>query len=163
MLNPNVEAMLTQLAPVFKGFLDRIEPLLSQPVVRVPYSFSLANSVVLPAGQINQVLATQNDFGNNLEWPMEVHEVKFSQDIQHTFRDWQVNIADQITNQQLQKNATTVADLVEDNTGFYRWKFPWTIRPKGGAMIVFANNLDAVNPISVDMAFNGYLLVPRSD
>lgn len=152
--------MLSQLAPFFKGFMDRIEPLLNQPVVRIPYSLPLANSTVIPAGQQGFLLDPPS-FSWNLEWPLEVHEVKFSQDIAHTFRDWRVNFQDQIVNQPLQKNAPMVADLVDDNTGKWIWKYPWTIRPKGGAIIVTADNLDDVNPITVDLSFNGFLMVPR--
>jgi hypothetical protein len=159
-LSPGLEAMLSQLGPYIKGFMDKIEPLLNQPVVRVPYSLSLASSKVIPPGQSGLILSN-NDFNNNLEWPIEVHNVKFSQDVAHTFRDWQVNFQDQIVNQPMQKTSVTVADLVEDNTGMWRWDYPWTVRPKGGAIIILANNLDTVNPISVDLSLNGYLMIPR--
>lgn len=152
--------MLTQLAPVFKGFMDRVEPLLSQPVVRIPYSFPLATSATIPAGQSGFIL-DPTSFSNSLEWPMEVHKVKFSQDPQHTFRDWRINIQDQIVNQPLQKNDAMVATLVDDNTGAWDWRYPWTIRPKGGAFICTVDNLDTVNPITVDIDFVGYLQIPR--
>lgn len=160
MLSQGAEAMLSQLLPHFKGLMDRIEPLLNQPVVRVPYSLPLANSTVIPAGQQGQVLDSTS-FSYSLEWPLEVHEVKFSQDIAHTFRDWRVNIQDQVVNQPLQKNTPMVADLVDDNTGKWTWKFPWVVRPKGGALLISVDNLDTVNPITVDLSFNGYLMIPR--
>lgn len=159
-LPPNVESMLSQLAPVFKSFMDRIGPLLDQPIVRIPYSFPLATSTVVPAGQSGFIL-DPTSFSNSLEWPMEVHKVKFSQDPQHTFRDWRINIQDQIVNQPLQKNDAMVATLVDDNTGAWAWEFPWTIRPKGGAYICTVDNLDTVNPITVDIDFVGFLQIPR--
>lgn len=159
-LSPGLEAMLTQLGPLIHGFMNRLEPLLNQPVVRVPYSLALAESTVIPAGQQGFIL-NSTSFNNNLEWPIEVHNVKFSQDIAHTFRDWRVNLTDQIVNQPLQKSTPMVADLVEDNTGMLRWDYPWVVRPKGGAIIVLADNLDTVNPVTVDLSFNGYLMIPR--
>ena len=160
MLAPNVEAMLSQLAPVFKGFMDRIQPLLDQPVVRVPYSMPLAQSVTVPAGQQGFIL-DPTSFSYSLEWPLEVHRVKFSQDPAHTPRDWRINIQDQVVNQPLQKNNSMVATLIENNTGDWKWKYPWTVRPKGGALIVNVDNLDTVNPITVDLSFVGYLMIPR--
>lgn len=152
--------MLTQLGPLIHGFMNRVEPLLSQPVVRIPWSMPLADSTVIPAGQQGFVLSS-TDFNYSLEWPFEVHQVKFSQDIAHTFRDWRVDFQDQIVNQPLQKTAPMIADLVDDNTGKWIWEYPWIVRPKGGAILVKADNLDDVNPITVDMAFIGYLMVPR--
>lgn len=159
-LAPNVESMLTQLAPIFHAFMDRVGPLLDQPVVRLPYSFPLATSTVVGAGVTGQVL-DPTSFQNGLEWPMEVHKVKFSQDPQHTFRDWRINIQDQIVNQPMQSNNAMVATLVDDNTGAWSWDFPWTIRPKGGRFVVTVDNLDTVNPITVDLNFVGFLLIPR--
>jgi hypothetical protein len=154
--------MLSQLGPYLKGFMDKIEPLLNQPVVRVPYSLTLAESTVIPPGQQGFVLSN-NDFNNNLEWPIEIHNVKFSQDVAHSFRDWRVNFQDQIVNQPMQKanSGSMVAELVEDNTGMWQWQYPWVVRPKGGAILIVATNLDTVNPITVDLSLNGYLMIPR--
>lgn len=159
-MSPGLEAMLVQLGPFVHGLKEKLEMLLDQPVIRMPYSLPLAQGQVIPAGGQNVVL-NSTSFTFNLEWPMEVHEVKFSQDIAHTYRDWQVYLQDQTFNQPLQKNASLVADLVDDNTGKWVWRFPWTIRPKGGAMNVAVNNLDTVNPITVDMSFLGFLMIPR--
>lgn len=160
MLSPAVEAMLTQLAPVFKGFMERIEPLLSQPVVRVPYSLPLAQATTVAAGATNFPL-DPTSFSYSLEWPLEVHAVKFAQDPAHTFQDWRITIQDQVVNQPLQKTNVNVADLVDDNTGKWEWKYPWVVRPKGGALNVTVDNLDTVNPITINMAFVGYLMIPR--
>jgi hypothetical protein len=161
MLSPNVEAMLTQLAPVFKAFMDRIAPLLDQPVVRVPYNLPLAQSVTVPAGATGFII-DPTSFSYSLEWPLEVHTVKFSQDPAHTFRDWRIAIQDQVVNQPLQKaQSTMVATMIDDNTGAWRWEFPWTVRPKGGALVVNVDNLDTVNPITIDLNFIGYLEIPR--
>jgi len=159
-ISPGLEAMLVQLGPWINRIKEALDPLLGQPVIRMPYSLPLAQGQVIPAGGQNVVL-NSTSFTFNLEWPMEVHAVKFSQDIAHTYRDWQVSIQDQTFNQPLQKNASLVADLVDDNTGKWCWNFPWTIRPKGGAMNVAVNNNDTVNPITVDMSFLGYLMIPR--
>lgn len=160
MLSPGVEAMLSQLAPFLSGLWNQLQPLLAQPVVRVPWSMPLTTSTVIPAGQQGFILSA-TAFSYSLEWPFEVHEVKFSQDPAHTFRDWRINIQDQVVNQPLQKSNSMVADLVDDNTGKWSWRYPWTVRPKGGALIVTADNLDTVNPIVVDLSFNGYLMIPR--
>jgi hypothetical protein len=159
-ISPGLEAMMVQLGPWIHHIKAALDPLLGQPIIRMPYSLPLAQAQVIPPGGQNVVL-NSTSFTFNLEWPMEVHEVKFSQDIAHTYRDWQVYIQDQTFNQPLQKNASSVADLVDDNTGKWVWRFPWTIRPKGGAMNVAVNNLDTVNPITVDMSFLGFLMIPR--
>jgi len=152
--------MLAQLAPTIKGFFDKVNPLLAQPVIRMPYNLPLARSQVLAAGSTGNIL-TPTDFSHSLEWPFEVHQVKFSQDIAHTFRDWRVGIQDQTFNQPFQKANFMIADIVDDNTGKWELKFPWVVRPKGGALGVVADNLDDVNPITVDINFIGYLLIPR--
>jgi hypothetical protein len=159
-VSPGLEAMMVQLGPVIRKFMDGIDPLLNQPIIRMPWSLPLAQSQVIPPGA-NNVVLNSTSYTHNLEWPFEVHEVKFSQDIAHTYRDWQVYFQDQTFNQPLEKNAALVADLVDDNTGKWLWKFPWTIRPKGGAMQVLVTNIDTVNPITVDVSFIGYLQIPR--
>lgn len=153
--------MAAQLAPFLHGVWQRIQPLVDQPVIRMPYSLPLAQGQVIGAGVSGAILAPSS-FSWNLEWPLEIHAVKFSQDIAHTFRDWQVQIQDQTFNQPFQKNPSLVADLVDDNTGKWDWKFPWVIRPKGGAVQVLVNNLDTVNPITVDLSFLGYMMIPRT-
>lgn len=160
MLSPAVEAMLTQLAPVFKGFMDRIAPLLDQPIIRVPWVMPLATATSVAAGASNFPL-DPTSFSYSLEWPFEVRAVKFAQDPAHTFQDWRITIQDQIVNQPLQKTNACVADLVDDNTGKWVWEFPWIVRPKGGALQVAVDNLDTVNPITINMSFIGYLMIPR--
>jgi hypothetical protein len=88
--------------------------------------------------------------------------VKFSNDASHTFRDWRVNIKDQTFNQDWMKTQAMVADLVQDNTGQWQLLYPWVVRPKGGGLAVTVDNLDSQNAIRVDVAFIGYLLIPRS-
>jgi len=160
-ISPGLEAMLVQLAPVFERLQRHVKPLFDQPIVRMPWILPLAQSQVVPAGQVGAIL-NSTSFTYSFEWPFEVHWVKFSQDIAHTFRDWRVNFQDQTFQQPLQKNSSLVADLVEDNTGRWTWDFPWVIRPKGGAMQVTVDNLDTINPITVDVAFGGYAMIPRS-
>lgn len=160
-VSPGLSAMLVQLAPVVSQFMQRIQPLLDQPVVRLPWNMSLARGQVIAAGATGQIL-TPTDFQYAFEWPFEIHTVKFSQDISHTFRDWRYAIQDQTFMQPLQKaQSTLVADVVDDNTGKYEWKFPWVMRPKGGAFQITVDNLDTINPITVDIALLGYLLIPR--
>jgi hypothetical protein len=159
--SPGLSSMMAQLGPLIQRLMGGIAPLLDQPVVRFPYSMPLAASQVIPAGQQGAIL-NPADFQYSLEYPFEVHEVKFSQDIAHTFRDWRVSFMDQTFNQPLQKaNNSLVAGLVDDNTGKWYWKFPWTIRPKGGGMNITVQNLDLVNPITVDIDLIGYMLLPR--
>lgn len=153
--------MLAQLATRWKTTIDRIQPLLDQPVERMPYNLPrFSGTGAIGAGLTNQPLISQ-DFSHSLEWPFEVHAVKFSQDPAHTFRDWRVTIKDLSLNQDWQKNAVLVADLVDDNTGVWKLDYPWVVRPKGGALTVSVDNMDTVNPITVDINFRGYLLIPR--
>lgn len=159
-VSPGLGAMLAQLAPAVKSVLDKIQPLLNQPVIRMPYNLPLSRSQVIAAGASGQVL-TSSDFSHSLEWPFEVRWVKFSQDIAHTFRDWRVGVQDQTFNQPFQKSNSLVADLVDDNTGKWVLDFPWIVRPKGGALNVIVDNEDDTNPITVDINFGGYLLIPR--
>jgi len=160
--SPGMTAMLTQLAPVVGGFLQRVQPLFDQPIIRMPYAMPLAQSQVIPAGAQN-VRLEPTDFQYSFEYPFEVHAVKFSQDPAHTTRDWRVALLDQTFNQQIQKSqsGSMVAQLVDDNTGKWEWKFPWLVRPKGGGLTVSIDNLDTVNPITVDICFLGYQLIPR--
>ncbi len=159
--SPALSSMLVQLGPLIHGVMQRIQPMLDQPVVRFPYAIPLARSQVISAGQTGAILAPA-DFQYSFEYPFEVHELKFSQDPAHTYRDWRIAFMDQTFNQPLQKASTSmVADLVDDNTGKWVWKFPWTIRPKGGGFNIVVDNLDTVNPITVDIALLGYMLLPR--
>lgn len=160
LLTPGLGGMMAQLAPFMKRLLEGVQPLLDQPVIRRPYVMPLAQSQVIPAGASGQILPSTS-FSYSLEWPFEVRAVKFSQDPAHTFRDWRVNIIDQVFNQPFQLNNALVADLVDDNTGKWNWEYSWIVRPKGGALQVFVDNLDTVNPITVDMAFIGNMLIPR--
>jgi hypothetical protein len=154
-------AMLVQYAPIFKKVADHIKPLLDQPVIRIPFVLGNMNSLVLTPGQSNARFP-ESDFSLSLEWPFEVHRIRFSNDASHTFRDWQVTIQDQTFNQDWQKNPVKPAQLVEANTAFWKLTFPWVVRPKGGALVVTVNNLDTANPITVDVAFEGALLIPRA-
>ncbi len=162
-ISAGLGAMLSQFGPEIQRVLLSLKPLVDQPVVRFPYTMDIGAGQVLAAGAANQIL-TPTDFQFALEWPFEVLEVKFSQDIAHTYRDWRFLIQDQTFNQPMMKasTGTLVADVVDDNTGKWVWKFPWTVRPKGGGLNITATNLDTVNPITVNICFIGNLLIPRS-
>lgn len=159
--NNGLAAMLMQWAPKIRSTIERINPLLDQPVIRMPYQMPNATSLIVAAGATGARIPDSN-YAHSLEWPFEVNKVKFSQDPAHTFRDWSVMITDQSFSQQLMKAASMVDLLVEDDTGVWTWDFPWIVRPKGGGFTVAVNNLDTVNPISVDVSFEGYLLIPRA-
>jgi hypothetical protein len=159
--NAGLGAMLVQFAPIIKSVADKLKPLIDQPVVRMPYSLGDASSLTIAAGG-NGARFPESDFSHSLEWPFEVQRVRFSQDPSHGYRDWRVTITDQTFNQDWMKNALMPAQLVNANTGFWELKFPWIVRPKGGALIVSVNNLDTVNPITVDVSFEGALLIPRA-
>lgn len=152
--------MMSQFAPVLERLFMGVEPILNQPVIRMPYTIPLAQSTVIPAGAQNQVLSP-TDFNLNFEWPFEIHSVKLSQDISHTYRDWAINIQDMTFNQPLMKFSSNVCDLVDENTGNWEWKFPWVMRPKGGGFNIYGSNNDDVNPITVDVGLRGYFLIPR--
>jgi len=158
--NDGLSAQLVQLAPVAKRILDSLKPLVDQPIIRFPYTLPLRQSAVIPAGATGQRLP-DTDFIHALEWPFEVLYVKFSQDPAHTFRDWRVIIKDQTFNQDWMKTQNMVATLVRDNTGTWELPFPWVVRPKGGGLTVTVDNLDSQNPLTVDIAFIGNLLIPR--
>ncbi len=153
---------LIQFAPFLQRLAQGFAPLLDQPVVRTPYSMSLSVTQVIAAGATN--VLTASDFSYSFEWPFEVHEVGFSQDPAHTARDWRVLITDGTFNRPLEKAQTggMVDTLIDKNTGKWPWKFPWIVRPKGGSFQVLVTNLDTVNPISVDMTFIGFQMIPRS-
>lgn len=153
-------AQLTQLAPLAARILVGLKPLVDQPVIRFPYCMP-GRSTVVPAGTYGQRVP-DSDFSHSLEWPFEVRKVKFSQDPAHTFRDWQVNIKDQTFNQDWMKASAMVATLIDDNTGVWSLEFPWIVRPKGGGLTVSLDNLDANNPITCNVTFEGYLLIPRT-
>jgi len=154
-------AMLMQWAPTWKGVTDRIKPLLDQPVIRQPYSAPSSQPLVVAAGATGQVFPN-TDFSNSLEWPFEVVRIKPTQDSAHTFGDWRISIKDQTFDRVLHKANQIVSGIVEDNTGVWRLEFPWIIRPKGGGFTIAVDNLDLVNPITVNVTLVGYLLIPRA-
>ena len=154
-------AMLAQLGPLVKTTMDKLKPLIDQPIIRMPYNLPSANTSTVPAGQTGFRMP-DTDFIHALEWPFEIHRVKFSQDPSHTFRYWRVRIQDQPFNQDMMKNNTMVALLAKDNTGTWPLEMPWIVRPKGGGLIVTVDNLDESNPILVDINFEGYLMIPRA-
>lgn len=154
-------AQLVQLATIGEHVLDKIKPLIDQPIIRFPYNLPLARTATIAAGQTGLNLPN-TDFSHSLEWPFEIRKVKFSQDPSHTFRDWRVNIKDQTFNQDWQKASAMIATLIDDNTGAWILDFPWVVRPKGGGLTVTVDNLDTVNPINIDINFEGFLLIPRA-
>lgn len=154
-------AQLVQLAPLVKRVIDALKPVIDQPVIRFPYNLPLARSQVIQPGLSNQPLL-QSDFSHSLEFPFEVESVHFSQDPSHTARDWRIAIKDLVFNMDWQKASVMVATLVDTNTSAWKLDFPWVVRPKGGGLVPFVDNLDVVNPITVDIDFRGYLLIPRA-
>jgi len=154
-------AMLMQYAPTVKRLVDQLKPLVDQPVIRFPFTMPLVRSAVIAAGASNVPLLA-SDFGNSLEWSFEVRKIKPSQDPAHTPRDWRLLVKDQTFNQDWGKTSAMVATLIDDNTGAWALDFPWIVRPKGGGLNIFIDNLDTVNPITVDIDFVGYLLIPRA-
>ena len=161
--NNGLDAMLVQWAPYLKALVDRVKPLVDQPIIRYPYNMSVSTSTSIAAGVSNQPLL-QSDFSNSLEYPFEVKKVVFSQDPSHTTRDWRFQNMDLTFNMQWQKSPTgaMVATIIDANTMVWDLEFPWIVRPKGGGLIPSITNLDAVNPITVDIAFKGNLLLPRA-
>lgn len=163
---PNAEqsnglaSQLLQLTPTITRIVGALKPLIDQPIIRFPYSMPLENTQVIAAGQRNITLPNSN-FSHSLEWPFEVHTVKFSNDPAHSFRDWRVFIKDLTFNQDWLKASAMVDTLIATNTSQWDLKFPWVVRPKGGGLSVTVDNLDTVNPISVDLNFEGFLLIPR--
>jgi len=156
-----LSSTLLQLAPLIKGVIDRIKPIVDQPVIRFPFEMPLRVSAVIGAGLSGQVLPG-TDFTNATEYPFEIERIKFSQDPAHTFRDWRILIKDQIFSMDWMKTSAMIATLVNDNTGAYELTFPWVVRPKGGALSIIVDNLDTINPITIDINLIGSQLIPRA-
>lgn len=154
-------AALIQAGPLIHAVLQRIAPLVDQPIIRLPYTMPLVTSFTIGAG-VTGARLPDTDFIHALEWPFEVHKVKFSNDPSHTFRDWRVNIHDQTFNQDWMKSSAMVALLTANNTGFWELGFPWVVRPKGGGTTFTVDNLDTVNATTVDVSLQGYLMIPRA-
>ena len=156
-------ASLTQIAPFADRLVKGLRFLIDQPVIREPYILATANpgGQVIAAGAVNTVLP-MIDFSHSLEWTFEVKRIRFSNDASHTFRDWSVSVQDQTYNHPWMKNPVMVDTLISANTGFWELDFPWIIRPQGGGQQWYVNNLDAANPITVNVALIGELLIPRS-
>jgi hypothetical protein len=154
-------AMIAQLATVFNDAYRHIKPLIDQPVIRQPYAMGTRTGLVIGAG-VTGAAFVASDFQHSLEWLFEVHSIKPTQDAAHTFADWRLSILDQTFNYSWFKEGTAlVAGIVDDNTGVYKPDFPWIVRPKGGALVLMADNLDTVNPITVNVEVRGCLLIPR--
>lgn len=158
--NGTLESMLAQIGPYLKPIVDAIKPIVDQPVIRMPYNLPLAQSTVVQAG-VNNFPLVQSNFSHSLEWPFEIWKIKFSQDPAHTFRDWRFFNMDVTFNQPWMKASAMVATLIDDNTAVWNLEFPWIVRPKGGGLNPFVDNLDTVNPITIDINFEGYVLMPR--
>lgn len=154
--------MLAQLATKAHVIMDQLKPLIDQPVIRFPYTMSTRVPLVIPAGATGQPFVAA-DFQHALEYPFEINRVKPTQDPAHTFADWRLGITDQTFSMPWFKTGTQlVQGLIADNTGLWWLDFPWIVRPKGGALTLTGDNLDTVNPISVNVEFAGYLLIPRA-
>jgi hypothetical protein len=160
-LDSGLIASLTQLFPTLEKMVKGAQFLLNAPVIRMPYilATSAAPGQTIAAGAVNTPLNPQ-DFSHSLEWPFQVSRIRFSNDPQHTFRDWRVMLIDQTYNQQWMKNPVVVDDLIDANTGFWDLPFPWIVRPQGGGQQYNIDNLDTVNPITVNIALHGALLIP---
>jgi len=155
-------SVLTQLFPRVDRVFRGLQFLVDQPVIREPYwlGTSAAGGQVIAAGATNVPLL-QSDFSHSLEWPFSVRRIRFSNDPQHTFRDWRVVINDQTFSQAWMKNPILVDSLIDAYSGFLELEVPWIIRPQGGGFQIYVDNLDAVNPITVGVALHGSLLIPR--
>jgi len=154
-------ASLTQMYPFLKRTLDKLGFLLDQPIIRQPYylATSAAGGQVIGAG-LNNVPLLNSDFSHSLTWPFEVHRIRPSLDVSHTVRDARVNILDLTYNTYWMKNPVMLDGLIDANTGFWEFGFPWLIRPEGGGQQFFIDNLDTVNPIQLSFTLHGFLLIP---
>jgi hypothetical protein len=160
-MDPNdVASLLTPTAST-QRLLEGLAFLSSAPFDEMPYVMECAT----PGGQViapnarNTVLPTQ-DYSHSLEYPFRVHELRFSTDAAHTPRDWRVLIKDLSYNQDWMKNPILAADLIAPNTFSWVLRRPWIVRPQGGGVQVYIDNLDTVNPIAVNVALVGVLLIP---
>lgn len=155
-------ATLTQLSPTVSRVFKGLQFLIDQPVIRQPQwlGTSTAGGQVIAAGA-NNVPLLQSDFSLSLEWPFSVRRIRFSNDPQHTFRDWRIVIQDFTFNQSWMKAPIMVDTLVDANTGFLELEVPWIVRPQGGGFQINVDNLDTANPISVNITLHGSLLIPR--
>lgn len=162
----NVQALaqtLMQLVPTARRITDGLRFLFDQPVLRMPYTLgtSAENGALVAANARNAVML-QSDFSHSLEYPFEVHRIRFSNDSSHTFRDWRVRVMDLNYNMEWSKGQTVMVEtLVDANTGFWDIRFPWVIRSQGSGQQWYVDNLDAVNPIHISIVLHGYLLMPQ--
>lgn len=162
----NVEALaqtLTQLVPTALRITNGLRFLFDQPVLRMPYTLGTsADNGALVAANARNAVMLQSDFSHSLEYPFEVHRIRFSNDASHTFRDWRVRVMDLNYNMEWSKGQTVMVEtLVDANTGFWDIGFPWVIRSQGGGQQWYVDNLDAVNPINISIVLHGYLLMPQ--
>jgi hypothetical protein len=162
-MNANVLAALAQLAPLVERVTDTLGFLFVSPIARQPYALGVAADPgqVIAAGVRNQVLNVV-DFSHSLEYPFEVRRIRFSNDPAHTFRDWRVLIKDLTFAQDWMKNPLMVDTLITPLTGAWELEFPWVIRPQGGGLQIYVDNLDAANPITVNVTLEGRQLIPQS-
>ena len=79
-------AQIVQVMPWLKKQIDKVKPIIDQPIIRFPWNLPLITSQVLAADTAGVRLPAA-DFNIGLEYPFEVHKVKFSQDPAHTFRE----------------------------------------------------------------------------
>lgn len=164
-ITPGISALassLMQLAPGVKRLLDGFRFMVDQPVIREPYYLGSSNpgGNVIAAGAANVPLP-QADYSHSMEWPFEVRRVRLSNDSAHTFRDWSFTITDLTFQHTWMKNPQLADGMIDANTGFWELPYPWVIRPAGGGWQINVNNLDAVNPITINVVLHGNLLVPR--
>lgn len=152
---------LMQLVPTARRIVDGLRFLFDQPVWREPHvigTSAVPGAIIAPGAMNVPQLAT--DFQNSYEWPFEVKRIRFSNDASHTFRDWRVRVLDQTNNHEWMPNTLLVDTLIDANTGFWEIGFPWIIRPQGGGQNWFVDNLDAVNPITINITLHGHWLIP---
>jgi hypothetical protein len=154
-----VSTLMDKILPLgefaLKGLVDLVDPR----ILRMPYSMPNVGVRVIAAGQVG-VSLNQQDFQNSLEWPFEVQRIKFSQDPAHTPRDWRVRITDQSKAQLLMPAPVMVAILIDNNTGAWELKTPRVMAARN-AWQIFIDNIDAINPITIDFALVGELLIPK--
>ncbi len=73
---------------------------------------------------------------------------------------WRVRINDLTKNQLITKNAQLVATLIDDNTGNWFWRVPYTIDRAEGFTVSVDNLLPAApgNRLRAEISYRGYLI-----
>lgn len=142
---------------------------------RIPYT--MAGELLVPQAGINAPFP-DNTFQNNIDMPLETHEVELTASVGNTTvaanfvpaappppnvnKFWRVRIRETSSNQTITRNAQLVDSLVDLSTNMWAWAWPYTVINSQGYDVAVDNLLPAAfanNVLRAEITFKGYLLV----